>query len=315
MKRIRQATDWVTSHKLVSGTIAAAGITSFVLVFLGGTGSNASVPEPTPAAATSPTNPLVGNQGNDQPVLDTVEDWRDLVDAVNRDDLQWYRDCLKGRIEVTWEQAERYAQLVDEGHDLRFILVSNSSISDETARQRLKDQGFDDVDDLKVVRVPGFRNTRGLPSDRCNPFGDERSQVRLSLAVPKDVNDLSKGFHEDRGVLAMCSNPWDLFPPVEITTTTTTTSTTTTTTPKRGKDHRKSPVSDLPNDACEACRPNTSEPVRETTATTTDPNPDGGAGPSDSGEGATNTTSPPTTTQPPATAPPGPPNSGTVPSR
>lgn len=70
-----------------------------------------------------------------------------------------------------------------------------------------------------------------------------------------------------------------------------------------GKDHRRSPVSDDPNDACEACRPNTPEPERPTQTVPHNPNPEGGAGPSDSGEGATATTQPSTTVAPPIAPP------------
>lgn len=73
--------------------------------------------------------------------------------------------------------------------------------------------------------------------------------------------------------------------------------------PEGGKDHRRSPVSDDPNDPDEATRPNTAEPARPVPAPTHNPNPEGGAGPSDSGEGATATTVAPTT----STTPPAPP--------
>jgi len=162
-----------------------------------------------------PEHPAAGNDNNTDPVFSTVQNWRELVKAVEKQDAGWYKDCLAARTGVTWEQAQQYAALVDQGHDLRFILVSNSSVSDDQARQMLRDRGIPNVDNLPITRLNSFRNTRGLPQDKCQAFGDERSQVRVSLAIPNDVNDLSKGVHKDKGVLAMCSNPWDIPPPGE----------------------------------------------------------------------------------------------------
>jgi hypothetical protein len=293
--------------------------------------------------AASDNHPLVGNQGNVDPVLSTVQNWRELVQAVEGKE-EWYKGCLQSRIGVTWDQARQYAGLVDQGQDLRFILVSNSSVSDERARRMLRDEGIPNVDKLQVVRVNGFENTRGLPTDRCNTWpNDPRSQVRVSLAIPKDVNDVTKGFDQSRGVLAMCSNPWKIHqvappattkpkpkpaptttvprkgtPPTTVPAPTTTTTrpvvtTTTTTTPP-----------------CFNCVTSTTLGRKGTPATTTPPPPTTSAPPATSpptttagspttvqaGDGATNTSAPPTTTAPapappttssPSTTPPPPP--------
>jgi hypothetical protein len=157
----------------------------------------------------------VGNQDNQDPVFETVQSWSDLVAAVENEGAGWYQECLANRIGVSWEQAQHYANLVRSGEwDLRFILISNAdNTSDEQARAALAAQGISNVEALPVVRVNGFENTRGIPEDRCQAFGDARAQVRVSLGIPVDPNDPSKGMDPTRGVLANCSNPWKLLPP------------------------------------------------------------------------------------------------------
>lgn len=160
-----------------------------------------------------PDNPAAGSQDNTNPVVpEEFQNWTDVSAFLSQEGSQWYADCLQMRVGVSREQVGKYANMVKQGHDLRFIVVSNSSVSDEQARALLKDQGVKEVDELPIKRLNGFRNTQGLPEDRCNPFGDSRSQVRVSLAIPRDENDLTKGVHDDKGVLAMCGNPWDIPP-------------------------------------------------------------------------------------------------------
>jgi hypothetical protein len=207
------------------GAVLTTALVAFVVVvlLLGGTsqqadgasatsGTTPGTASPgTPVPFGTPDKPLVGDQDNTNPVLDTVQNWRQLVQAVEGKQ-DWYKQCLQDRTpsHVTWDQARQFADLVDQGHDLRFMLVSNSSVSDDQARQMLKDRGIVNVDNLPIKRVNGFQNTQGLPADRCQAFGDSRSQVRLALAVPNDPNDLNKGIREDEGVLGMCANPFNL---------------------------------------------------------------------------------------------------------
>ncbi len=155
-----------------------------------------------------PGNPCVGNQCNTHPVLSTVQSWPDLVQAAKHNTA--YQSCLQNRIGVSWEQAQQYAALVKQGYDLRAILVSNEMVSDDQARKMLAKAGIHNTSDLKVIRVGGFENTMSLPKNGCLPFDDERSQVRLTLTVPIDVKHvLQKGVYQDRGVLGLCSNPWN----------------------------------------------------------------------------------------------------------
>ena len=257
------------------------------------------------AAANDDSGPtLIGNEDNTNPVFETVQDWNDLVQTVENEGAEWYKQCLGERIGVTWEQARQYAGLEDQGHDLRFIVISNSRTSDEEARAELANRGFPKVENLPIVRVNGFSNTAGLPSDRCKPFGDGRNQVRVSLGIPVDTNDLSKGLLTNKGVLAMCSNPF-LIPPPPTKETTTTPPGETTTTTRPTTSTTQPPTTTTTVCKSGKCEPPTTVAPPPTTApprtTTTQPN-NGGQG--DSGDGATNTTSPPTTQSPPATSPP-----------
>jgi len=299
----------IRSRQQMTSVIAIAG-GGLLLLLLLTVGSvvpnpfNTSVPP-----AFGAENPAVGNEDNTNPVFDTVQNWRDLVTAVENEQAEWYKQCLQTRIGVSWDQAQAYAKLVDQGNDLRFILVSNTSVSDVQARQMLKDKGIPSVDNLKVVRVNGFTNTQGLPADKCQAFGDARSQVRIALAVPIDVNDPKKGIHTDKGVLGMCSNPFNIpsgptpaAPPPTTsppTTVPTTVPPTTTTTRPCSSGKCTPPTTVAP--------PPTTTPQPSTTTTL----PSG-----DSGDGAGELPPPPTTvaptpappdTSPPTTNPPPPP--------
>lgn len=170
----------------------------------------------TEAPATDPTatpdDPLVDDEGNTNPVLSEVRSYRSLVKALVAESGRgkWYTDDLQQFNGITRDDILRAVKLEEQGHDLRLILMSNTNLTDGEARAQLKAQGVKEVDRLPIVRVNGFINTRGLPNDRMNPFEDNRSQVRVSLGIPNDWNDLSKGLQADRGILTMCGNGWKL---------------------------------------------------------------------------------------------------------
>lgn len=313
MKRIMQ------DNKVAAGfTLVVALFIGVVLLFGGVLPDGNKTPKPIAEECVPTTeNPCVGNDGNTDPVFDTVQNWRELVTVVENENAEWYKECMETRIGVTWDQAQQYAELVDQGNDLRLVLVSNASTSDESALAQLKDQGFTGLEDQPIVRVSSFRNTRGLPSDRCSSFGDGRSQVRVSLAIPNDVKDMTKGLNHNKGVLAMCSNPWDLVPVGEPPTTVVTNPPPATTVPPDTTVTTQPPSSTttVPSTTtttvCQSgkCVPPTTVAPPPTTvppATTTTQPATGGQG--TAGDGATNTTQSPTTTAPapapPTTAPP-----------
>jgi len=175
-----------------------------------GTSTTTAPPADDPTG--TPGDPCVGSQCNTNPVLSEVRSWTELVKAVEAepDGGQWYWGDLQQFNGISEESARSAAELEKQGNDLRLILISNDQVSDSDARAQLKAQGVEGVDGLPIVRVNGFINTRGLPHDRMEPFQDDRSQVRVSLALPLNWNDLSKGLESTRGVLTMCANGWKL---------------------------------------------------------------------------------------------------------
>jgi len=180
----------------------------------------------------TPDDPYVGNAGNTNPVLSEVASYQSLVKALVAQPGRgvWYTDDLQRFNGISRDDILRAAELEKQGNDLRFILISNSGISDAEARAQLKAEGVKEIDRLPIVRVNGFINTRGLPDARMDPFEDNRSQVRVSLGIPNDWNDLSKGLQADRGILTMCGNGWKK-PPARTPTTTAPPVVTTTTAP------------------------------------------------------------------------------------
>lgn len=157
-------------------------------------------------------DPYVGNQGNTNPVLSEVRSYQSLVKALVAQPGRgkWYTDDLQQFNGITRDDILRAAKLEKQGHDLRFILVSRTNKTDAEARAQLKAEGVKEVERLPIVRVNGFTNTQGLPNDRMDPWPDDRSQVRVSLGIPVDWSNLSKGLQADHGILTMCGNGWKL---------------------------------------------------------------------------------------------------------
>lgn len=166
----------------------------------------------------NPADPTVGNPDSQPAVIGEVRSWTDAVARMEAEQ-PWYATCTDSRIGVNLDEARSFAAL-EQRHDLRFILVVNSSFTDEQARAALVAEGFQNVEALSVRRVEQIRNTRRTHvggDNRCQPFWDQRPQVRLSLGIPVlDANDHTKvvGLEKDMGLLGHCGNPWDL-PPVQ----------------------------------------------------------------------------------------------------
>src|SRR5690606_37862180 len=101
--------------------------------------------------AFSEENPAVGSEDNADPVTpDELQDWIDVENFLSQEGSDWYAECLETRIGVSREQVKKYADMVRDGHDLRFIVKSNTSISDKEARDRLKGAGVESVDVLPM---------------------------------------------------------------------------------------------------------------------------------------------------------------------
>lgn len=155
----------------------------------------------TPAAA----SPLVGDQGNTNPVLGTVKSWQDLLAAGNSQ--PWYQQCLASRNGTTWAQVQQYAAQEKAGGVFdQVVIVENSSMSDSAAFVALQAAGYNLPADVPIKRITTLDNTRSLTSQGCSRWKDDsRSQVRVALAAPQTTE--AAVAEENLLVLEMCGNP------------------------------------------------------------------------------------------------------------
>lgn len=170
---------------------------------------------------------LIGTQGNVDPVLSDVASWTELVAAEAKEPDRWYRKCLAKRNGLTWTRVEELAAIEkganpDDPSDdkpLFTIEVANAVNMEDAAvltaiRQDPRYANVTIPDNTPIHRVGNLDNTRGVTGDRCQPWDDPRSQIRLALAEPQSDGSL-KG-----RVLAFCSNPLgEEQPPPPSTTT------------------------------------------------------------------------------------------------
>lgn len=201
-------------------------------------------------------NPVVANQANTDPRTPVVQDgvatntWGEL-DSLLGGNAE-YTGCVNNTIGPQWpENVPKFKATEAENYETRFLLVSNSSVTDERARELATQAGVPGAKDLQVHRVPdgfGLLNTRGFADGRpgCQEFLDARPQVRVTLGVVKyDDAGIPAGLLDDRGVMVDCHNPWRLARLVNASTTTAPPTTTTT----------------LPTGGCEVgCVPATTPP-------------------------------------------------------
>lgn len=270
----------------------------------------------------TPDNPFIGTQGNDDPVFGSVKSWQDLQAA--GDSQPWYQECLASQNGTTWTQVQQYAAVEKSGGVFdQKIISENSTISKADMLAGLRGQGYNLPDDTPVDYVTVLENTRGLGSEKCSPFQDHRSQVRVALVVPQPTQALVAAEHPL--VLEMCSNPLRIpttptTQPPDTTETTvpgssvpsTTVPSTTTTLPRQitvcrpgvgiitiPENGRKPGDTD---DLSKCVPPVTVAPEPTTTAppSTTTTTMAGASSPAGGNTGE----SPPTTEGPPATAPP-----------
>jgi hypothetical protein len=251
---------------------------------------------------TSESKPISGTDttsANLRPSLDDgkgpVVSWGNLVERVNAlpaDKKAAYIAAINQRSEYlgTWEDVQKYAAAEKgTGVDTRVILVLNSSVTDQQARDTVGKTLGATANKLSVVQTTGaLVNTRGVETGAIADFADERSQIRVILTTPVKVNELgkiqlvanTKAAQSGVGVLTECTNPSTGIvtivrrtPPSRTTSTAPKTSTST------------SPSTATPTKSSSTA-PSTKPPTTTTPPTTTPP-----------------TTAPPTT-QPPATTPP-----------
>lgn len=265
-----------------------------------------------------PANPAVPSDDAQQAVVTSVRSWADVVQRMT-DEAPWYESCNDARIGVNLDDARQFAVVQDDlsrqGFNLFFIVAVNTTVSDEEARQKLREDGYDVPDSTPVRRLDAIRNTRRTHvggENRCQAFADARAQVFLSLAVPVfSPDDPTKvvGMDQDRGDAFHCGNPWDLLPPEEPPVTPPSTrppvTPPSTNPPTTMPPSTTVPPTTVPPCPSGKCTPPTTLPPspETTTAPTTATTVAGSPTTVSAGHGATNTSVPPTTVAP-APAPP-----------
>jgi hypothetical protein len=197
-------------HRLV--VVSAVGMLSILGISAATLDKPKAEQQPDPPA--EPTV-LIGTQGNVDPVFENVASWSELIEAEAKEPERWYRQCLADRRGMSWTRVEELAKMekganADDPSDdkpLFTIEVANvANMPDDAAvrnaiRQDPRYAGVTIPDTTPVNRVGNLNNTRGVTGDRCRPWDDSRSQIRLALADVRPDGTL------EPAVLAMCSNP------------------------------------------------------------------------------------------------------------
>ena len=194
----------------------------------------------------------------------TLVSWKSLDDCMG--DEKWYTDGVDRLASETgfdWDHVEWMAEHErNVVSDTRIIEVININVSDDQARDHVRDLVKDDkaVDKMSIVRHGCIMNTRGMEKDQLNEFSDCTPMVRVSLGVFQwDDKEKRAEFAPNSGVFVDCYNLWWLgrveekpappappsgtgtpppptrttTPPTRTTTTPPTRTTTTTTPPTR----------------------------------------------------------------------------------
>lgn len=149
----------------------------------------------------------IGTSGDKQ----RTNSWSELNNLYGNQ--KWYTDCAKRNLAMTWDSDVPKYVATESKHDNRFILAVNvsSKLTDDQIRAKAADDGNPRVDDLLVVRTESIINTRNLGQDRCDPFIDTRSMIRVSLGkVVLDDKGNFKELKTDEGIFVDCHNLWRL---------------------------------------------------------------------------------------------------------
>lgn len=126
-------------------------------------------------------------------------------------ELDWYVEAVNARKSKTgfdWADVEKWA--TTEGIDPRVIQVFNLEISDQEARDAVRELVGDAADRLPIARhATCIMNTRGFGREVVQNFADCRKMVRVSLAplVYNEQGDVV-GLRSDAGIFVDCFNIW-----------------------------------------------------------------------------------------------------------
>lgn len=228
-------------------------------------------------------NPVVGSEALQTPPslpnaqATPITSWRSLINFVNSMPGATWQNYINSWNSLSkigdWATVQGYADREEqESLELRVILIINSSVSDQQARNDLRASIGDVADKLPVVRIDNVAllNTLGVDTNgTLRVFADLQSQIRVLLTRPTEdgrpnLEEARKGL----GLLTECANittgttippqretpP----PPKETTSTTTPPVTTTTTVPPTTTTSTTPPVTTT----------STTPPVTTTTETT-----------------------------------------------
>jgi hypothetical protein len=192
-----------------------------------------------------PNDPINGSQSNADPrtipvTVGTASNdkrtntWTELDALYGK--TTWYTNCVDNHLGMNWPTDVPKFEATEDQHDNRFILAVNvsSSLTDDQIRQKAADDGNPHVDKLPIVRAASIINTRNLGEERCDPFIDARSMIRVSLGKVVFNSDGSfKQLEQDKGAFVDCHNQWWLpkTQPVPTPTPTPSSTRTPTTTP------------------------------------------------------------------------------------
>lgn len=142
-------------------------------------------------------------------------DWDDVVQCVNANHAQWYRDGInalhaQGKLSFTWADVETWAKVRTPSGaypESRAIVVygwTEAEKSKDVARaEAAKLIGTDVAKTLDVIYLPSaFLNTwrADKPSPHIQEFADYNKQIRVTL-VPLKFDDTSKKWGQNRALI------------------------------------------------------------------------------------------------------------------
>lgn len=125
--------------------------------------------------------------------------------------LPWYVEALNARKSKTgfdWTDVQKWATADDV--DPRVIQVFNLEISDQEARDAVRELVGNDADRLPIARhMTCIVNTRGFGHETVQDFADCREMVRVTLA-PIVYNEKGEpvGLRGNTGIFVDCFNIW-----------------------------------------------------------------------------------------------------------
>lgn len=143
--------------------------------------------------------PFNGEQTNANPLTPPVvaptadrrlaSSWTE-IDSWMKDE-SWYWECGKRTSSFDHSTDMPNAKALEaQGTGMRFILVVNSNVTDEQAREIVRAAGNKEINDsLPIIRVHSFLNTRGLKNHGCEEYVDSTPQVRVGMAKPVQLAD------------------------------------------------------------------------------------------------------------------------------